>query len=83
MDSLQKYLTIKHRWYPAKRALSAMRKQGGQGPFGRTPSTHDLFTNVREQYVDADNLRILTIFIITLDKSFATNFLSSQSIMTY
>ena len=26
------------RGYPAKRALSAMRKYGGQGPFGRIPS---------------------------------------------
>ena len=45
--------------------------------------TYDLFTNVREQCVDAGALRILTIFIITLDESFATNFLSSQLIMTY
>ena len=28
------------RWYPAKRALSAMRKHGGQGPFGRIPSMY-------------------------------------------
>ena len=28
-----------HRGYPAKRALSAMRKHGGWGPFGKIPST--------------------------------------------
>ena len=30
------------RWYPAKRALSAMRKHGGLGPFGRIPFKYDL-----------------------------------------
>ena len=38
------------RGYPAKRALSAMRKHGGEGPFGRIPSIclllHQVFSGV-------------------------------------
>ena len=29
------------RWYPAKRALSAMRKHGGYDPFDRMPSNYE------------------------------------------
>ena len=35
-----------HRWYPAKRALSAMRKHGWSGPFGRIPSTYAMTESI-------------------------------------
>ena len=35
------YLPV-YRGYPAKRTLSAMRKHGGQGPFGRIPSIYSI-----------------------------------------
>ena len=43
-DNIPSYYMHIIRGYPAKKALSAMRKHGGWGPFGRIPSNCLLLT---------------------------------------
>ena len=52
---------FRFRGYPAKRALSAMRKHGGYGPFGRIPSI----------YVLPQSLQLFMWYHITFDRVIA------------
>ena len=51
-----------NRGYPAKRALSAMRKHGGYGPFGRIPSKYKVQMNSSTHLCDKNILWMIYHF---------------------
>ena len=73
------YTYALYRWYPAKRALSAMRKHSGKGPFGRIPSISvciiDAYISVKQWSIRVKDTPITTDLATTARQSATDPFL--------